>query len=328
MTYQNRRVLVWGARGFIGRHLVSALIAAGADVSVLARARRRTLAPPWSDRVTWHEYTPGHDNRKDFLTAAEGASVIFNLAGSSGAVGSNLRPEDSLDANCRAQLQFLDACSRSDDAPHVVFASSRLVYAPAGRVPVAEDAPVAPLSFYAAHKLCVEHYHRIHAQTGRLTFTICRLSNPFGPDQEALGKGYGVVNILIQRAVSSLPLTVFGSGQQLRDYLYIDDAIDALKRCGVQLESRNATYNVARGTSIALRDAVAIIRARTGTPPIEYRSWPPDYEAVESGDFIADVSKIRRDLGFAAAHTFEQGLDATLKVCWRAELRERIVAAG
>jgi len=170
---------VWGARGFIGRHLVAALIGEDVDVSVLARAGVQAPAPAWGGRVTWHEYVPGHDNRHAFQKASESASVIFNLAGSSGAVSSNRHPEDSLDVNCRAQLQFLEACGRHGHVPHVVFASSRLVYAPAGRAPVSEDAAVAPASFYAAHKLCVEHYHRILAQTGRLTFTICRLSMRF-----------------------------------------------------------------------------------------------------------------------------------------------------
>lgn len=319
---------MWGARGFIGRHLVSALLADGADVSVLARAGGQSPPLAWSGRVRWHEYVPGHDNRYAFKKASESASLIFNLAGSSGAVSSNQQPEDSLDVNCRTQLHFLEACSRHGSMPHVVFASSRLVYAPAGRAPVSEEAPVAPLSFYAAHKLCVEHYHRILAQTGRLTFTICRLSNPFGVDEHGGGKGYGVINTLIQRAVARLPLTLFGDGRQLRDYLYIADAIEALRLCGDKPEALNATYNVARGTSIAIRDAVAIIRARTGAPPVEHLPWPPEYEAVESGDFVADVSKIRRDLGFVARYSFDEGLEETLKVLWRPDVRERVVAVG
>jgi len=328
MDRHNRRVLVWGARGFIGRHLVSSLTDDGLEVSVLARAGGRSSLPEWSGRVRWHEYTPERDNRRAFQLATESAAVIFNLAGSSGAVNSNQRPEESLDANCRAQLQFLEACSRSDNAPHVVFASSRLVYAPAGRMPVTEDGLVAPLSFYAAHKLCIEHYHRILAGTGRMTFTICRLSNPFGPERYTADKGYGVINTLIQRAACHLPITLFGNGSQLRDYLYIADAVEALRLCGDRSEARNTTYNVARGVSMALRDVAAIVRARTGAPPIEHLPWPPEHEAVESGDFVADVSKIRRELGFVARHTFDQGLDEMLKTLWNSNAHSRAAAAG
>jgi UDP-glucose 4-epimerase len=308
MSSTCRTALVWGARGFIGSYLVADLIARGYEVTVLSRGAAAT-APAWNGAVRWITLDAERRERS-FDAALDGISVVFNLAGSSGAVASNKDPLESLDSTCRLQLEFLCACERGAAPPHVVFASSRLVYAHAGAEAVTEEHPVAPLSVYAAHKLCVEHYHRILAQRAAITFTICRISNPYGLDQAADGKGYGFINAMIHRALAGRPLTLFGRGLQLRDYLYVDDLVTMLRLCAERDEARNEVFNVGRGVSLPLREAIESVRRALGGGQIEYLPWPPDHEAVESGDFVVDVRKARGLLGFEAAYTFEAGLAA------------------
>ena len=296
---------MWGARGFIGSHLVPALLRDGWRVRALTR-RRTAPAPDWSARVDWFEL--GDSNGKPFAAAVDGAAVVFNLAGSSGAVASNIDPIESLDANCRRQLEFLTACARTGSKPHVVFASSRLVYAPAGVTPVCEDHPTAPLSIYAAHKLCVEHYHRIFAQRDALTFTICRISNPYGVDSSVGLKRHGFVNSLIQNAMAGRRLTIFGDGLQLRDYIYIDDLVTMLKLCYAQAGACNETLNLGCGQSVRIADAAEAIRRTFGGGEIEHRPWPKDYEQVESGHFVVDIRKAQSLLGYAPVFTLDTGL--------------------
>lgn len=298
------QVLVAGATGFIGRHLVAELLDRGSAVSVLTRSRNTAPPPVWATRVTWYEL----DGDQATLSQAVGcASVIFNLAGSSGAVASNRNPIESLDANCRFQLRLLQAIERGGHRPHVVFASSRLVYAPNGRTPVSENQALAPRSVYAAHKLCVEHYHQIFSATTGMTFSVCRISNPFGIDEDCWRKGYGFVNTLIRNALSGLPMTLFGTGQQLRDYLYITDLVDALVRCGIRAEARNQIFNIGRGVGLSVHDAALLIQQGTHGS-IHFRSWPPEYQDVESGDYVADISKAREQLGFHPQYDFAAGL--------------------
>jgi UDP-glucose 4-epimerase len=301
-----RRVLVWGARGFIGRHLVADLLERGYDVRVLARASCEDR-PLWGDSVEWAEFDDG-DAAGSFARALDRVDAVFNLAGSSGAVTSNREPLASLDANCRVQLEFLGACARLPRAPHVVFASSRLVYAQAGRQPLTEQSSLAPLSMYAAHKLCVEHYHRIYAKRHAISFTVCRISNPYGLDGGASGKGYGFVNAMIQRALNRQPLTLFGSGRQLRDYIYIDDLVTCLRLCIDRREARNETINVGLGESVSMLDAAREIERALGGGPIEHQPWPAEYEAVESGDCVLDVSHARTLLAYAPRFSFATGI--------------------
>jgi UDP-glucose 4-epimerase len=299
---------VWGARGFIGRHLVTHLLAHGWNVRVLARPAWQP-APPWADDVDW-VVLDAADRARSFDAALEDATTVFNLAGSSGAVASNRNPLESLESNCALQLQFLEACARSAATPHIVFASSRLVYAHAGTEPVTERHPVEPASIYAAHKLCVEAYLRVFAQRGAVTFTVCRISNPYGWDEKAPDKAHGFVNALVQRSLAGQPLTIFGNGLQLRDYLYIDDLVQLLRMCAERNEARNEVLNIGCGASVSIADAARLIQRAFGGGPIEWRPWPKEYMAVETGDYVADVGKARRVLGFAARHDFAGGLEA------------------
>jgi UDP-glucose 4-epimerase len=305
------RALVWGARGFIGRHLVVELLARGYDVSVLTRGGGG-VAPTWSSQVTWYQFGSCQAGRTAWDRALKDVEIVYNLAGSSGAVASNRNPLESLDSNCRLQLEFLEACAASGCMPHVVFASSRLVYAPQGRTPVSEKHPVAPRSMYAAHKLCVEHYHQIYGAAKALTYTICRISNPFGPDPDPDVKSYGFINTLIARARLGASLPLFGRGHQLRDYLYIRDLVEALGLCAEQPQARNQVFNIGRGRSVSVFDAARVIRARAGGGFIEFRPWPADHAAVESGDYVADVRKAAELLGFTARFDLTSGLDDML----------------
>ncbi len=314
------RALVWGGAGFIGSHLVSRLLTLPCQVTVLVR--RGTSCPfAWRPAVCWQEL-PSHRDRAVYREAAASADVIFNLAGSSGAVASNEDIAGSLEANGRAQVEFLEACRETRCQPHVVLASSWLVYGRTGDGPTDERHPVNPRSAYAIHKYSAERYHAIFADRGALTFTVCRISNPYGWDHAAERKRHGVLNTFITRAVRGLPLTIFGDGSQLRDYLHVSNLVDALVRCGFNSAARNQVFNIGRGVSVSLRDAARTLEELAGVQ-VSCQPWPDEYAHVESGDYVADVRLVRDRLGFTCAHDLRSGLLVSLKAAERSLARER-----
>jgi UDP-glucose 4-epimerase len=312
-----KNIVIWGAYGFMGRHLVNRLLESGANVSTLTRERSRYAPAPWdsppfSGAITPFEIGAG-DPQPVLRQAVQSADIVFNFAGANGAVQSNQDPRRSSDESARVQVAFLQACAQSGRRPHVVFSSSRLVYGRAQQLPVGEEHPLAPRSFYAANKLCCEHYHRAFAGTGALTFTICRISNAFGPDPEFARKDHGVINTFVERALAGQPLRLFGDGSQLRDYIYIDDLVEALLLCANHPGARNEIFNVGSGEGVRLRDAAEEIRRAAAGPPIEFQPWPEDYEKVESGDYVSGIAKIQSRLGFSPAYSFREGLAQYLR---------------
>ena len=320
---QRGSVLIWGALGFIGFHLTEALIAAGFDVSVLCRSKGSYPEPRWRSQVHWHELDSARAD-KVLDEAVASSSIIFDLAGSSGAAASNANPIESLEKNCHAQLEFLQACRRAKHKPHVVFSSSRLVYGETPKSFVSEDHPVSPRSVYAAHKLCIEQYLQVYTSLGAISHTVCRISNAYGPDPGRAGQGYKILNSFITKCLAGLPITLFGSGRQVRDFIYIHDLTDVLIRCGIMPNARNQIFNIGSGKGCRLVDAANLIRTATGGPPLIFEPWPKEYLAVESGDYISDIGKTSRLLGFAPKYSMSEGILDTVRA-YQQELGKPLV---
>lgn len=305
-------VLVWGPFGFVGRHLTAALIARGCSVAILSRPAHLYDDPGWGGPVRRFELQAGCDNSSTIRQAVSTAAVIYDLAGSSGAVSSNRAPIESLENNCRIQLEFLEACALAGNAPHIVFSSSRLVYGETGTEAVTEDHPLAPRSIYAAHRLCVENYLRIYAHRGHITYSICRISNIYGHERGQRGRDYGVLNSFVRQAIAGRPITLFGAGSQLRDYIHVTDLVEVLIRAGTAPAARNHVFNIGLGTSVTVREAALLIQELAGSPPIQFVPWPADWEAVESGDYVVDTKKARTLLDISCRYDLASGLRETV----------------
>lgn len=164
------RFVISGGTGFVGWALARRL-APAAEVVVLTRDAAAAAARLKHPGISIVETGGACPER--LAKVLHQADVVFNLAGTEGAVQSNRNPSESLKSGVEWHLNFLEACAASPRRPHVVFASSRLVYGPPESLPVTETHPVGPRSLYAAHKLCVECYHHIFAQRGTMSYTVC-----------------------------------------------------------------------------------------------------------------------------------------------------------
>ena len=318
-------VLIWGGTGFIGRHLLEHLKSSPTRIVVATRnpaaesLLRDHVSADAKSTVTSVQIPGGRWNEA-LVDVIRSSSVIYNLAGASGAVDSNRDAAASLMGNCAIQADFLEACRRAGNRPHVVFASSRLVYGRPDSLPVDEKTPLSPGSYYAAHKICVENYHQIAAMQGDITFTICRISNPYGVwgSAETSGGWQAFINGLILRGCLGVPLRIFGDGQQLRDYIHAADLSRALTLCGSVSAARNEIFNIGSGESVAVCEAASIISELTGAP-VEYSAWTREFELVESGDYVVDISKARGQLGFSPQYRFRPALEQIIKTVGRVD---------
>ena len=308
-----RRSLVIGGLGFIGVNLADRLLTAGDDVTLVTpnRSRHEVRAAAFADRGA-HIVEGDLRDRDAMARAVAGQHVVFNLAGESGAVRSMEDPWTDLDVNCMGNLSLLEALRTVNRDARLVFVGSRLQYGKQDAQPVSEDQEPEPLCLHAIHKLTVERYLKLYATLYGVQYTIARVTNPYGPGQPESRTAYGIVNRLIHLALAGKPLTIYGDGAQRRDYIYVDDLVSALVTLAESPVSVGRAYNVGSGTGTRLIDMARAIIEIAGSGQVEHVDWPALAGQIETGDFIADIARIERELGWRPTISLRDGLERTV----------------
>lgn len=296
-------MVVLGASGFLGRAIVARLTSvAGTVVAVSRGTATPTIVELHGSDIMIGDVT----ERIDMERALEGADVAFVMAGVSGAAQSWAEQRRSLDTNVGGLTNVLEVITSRGASTRVVFPSSRLVYGRATTLPIREDAPLQPASPYALHKITCEQLLKLSGEHYGLSYAIARLTNPYGARRYLPNQSYNIVSTMIAHALANQEIVVFGDGTQLRDYIYIEDAVDSLAALGTLQASD--TVNVGSGVPTRFVDVANMIVRLAGRGRLVRREWPPEYASVESGDFVADVTRARELIGLAA-----RGIDEGLR---------------
>ncbi|MFI5178556.1 MAG: NAD-dependent epimerase/dehydratase family protein [Vicinamibacterales bacterium] len=312
-TYAGQRVLVIGGLGYLGSNLTAALLDAGADVTVVTPARaRHILAAARMEARGARVVDADIRDRTAMRDAVRGQAIVFNVSGQSGALRSVQDPASDLDVNGAGNLSLLEALRLDGSAAKLVFAGSRLVYGAARMLPVSEDQPIAPLCPHGVHKAMVEHYLAIYGRLHGLRATCLRITNPYGPGQPSDRSAYGVINYLIHRAVAGQSLPIFGDGAQVRDYVFVDDVIHAMLLAGGDARSDGRVYNIGSGVGTSMIDAARLIVRAVGEGRVELEPWPPLVHEIDTGDFVADISRAGAELGWQPTVALADGLRRTV----------------
>lgn len=300
------RVVVFGGCGFLGSHIACALAAGGADTLVFDAAPRHEGVPVAADYICGDVR-----DSMDVRGALRGADRVFAFAGGGGAPASLLDPLGDLAASCEAQLVLLEAVRVECPKATVVFPGSRLEYGRPRWLPVDEAHPLAGDSPYAIHKSACAAYYRAFAEAYGLRTIVLRLSNPYGPHvPQHQYRGFGILNYFMDLAIMGLPITLFGDGAQLRDFVYVADVVEAVVAASGRPDLGGAIVNIGVGKGASLAEIAAEIVAVVGSGSIAHVPWPAEYSLVETGDFYFDISSARRLLGWHPRTPLRSGLEA------------------
>jgi nucleoside-diphosphate-sugar epimerase len=302
------RVLVTGGGGFIGSHLVERLLTEGYDVRVLdsfATGRRETLVP-FGDDVELIEgdlqsYERAHN-------AVRGCEIVFHQAALPSVPRSIQDPLTSNATNVIGTLNLLLA-ARDSDVRRVVFASSSSVYGINAALPRREDMTPLPVSPYAVAKLACEGYCRSFSEVYGLETVSLRYFNIFGPRQDPLSHYSAAIPRFIAAFLRDEPVTVYGDGEQSRDFTYVDNVVEANMLAAEAAGVSGGVFNVACGERITVNALIEELREITGRDvPVEFA--PPRPGEVRHSE--ADVTLARRALGYAPTISFGEGLRRTV----------------
>ena len=313
--YRGLPVLVTGGLGFIGSNLAIRLVGLGARVTVLDSlnpgqgGNRANIAPIEGEIAL---VLGDQADRELAEEHVRGKEIIFNLAGRGAHYDSVRDPLGDLHANATAQLALLEACRERNPETKVVFAGTRSQYGRTQQVPVTEGHPQLPTDINGANKLAAERFHLVYHTIHGLRTCSLRLTNTYGPRQLMAHGRQGFMNWFMRLAMDGGEIRVYGDGAQLRDLVYVDDLVNAFLLAGINPAADGEAFNVGSGDPRSVRSLAEMVVAAAGRGCVRMVEYPPDQRPIEVGDYVADITKITRTLGWSPTVPLEEGIRRTI----------------
>jgi UDP-glucose 4-epimerase len=314
--FRNKKVIITGGLGFIGSNLARRLVNYGADVLLID-----SLIP---------EYGGNLFNIKDIENDVDvniadvrdqysmrylfqGKDYLFNLAGQTSHADSMTDPYTDLEINCRAQLSILETCRKYNPSIIIVFASTRQIYGVPDYLPVDERHLLHPTDVNGINKMAGEWYHILYNNVYGIRSCSLRLTNTYGPRMRVKDARQTFLGIWIKQVIQGEEIRVFGDGNQLRDFNYVDDVVDALLLAASDEKAYGQIYNLGSGEFISLKDLAELLIEINRKGSYSLVTFPPERKRIDIGDYYGDFGKIKRALGWEPRISLREGLSLTLE---------------
>jgi UDP-glucose 4-epimerase len=314
-VFAGKQILITGGLGFIGSNLAIALVGSGARVTLVD-----SLIPEYGgnlfnirevkDLVRVNIADVRDEHSMKYLV--QGQDYLFNLAGQTSHLDSMHDPYTDLDINCRSQVSILEACRKHNRRIKIVFASTRQVYGIPDYLPVDERHPAHPVDVNGINKLAGEWYHIVYNNVYALRACALRLTNTYGPRMRVKDARQTFLGWWIRQLVEGRELEVFGDGQQVRDFNYVDDVVEALLLAAAQEEANGQILNLGDDHPISLLDLARLLIEINGGGTFRIVPFPLDRKAIDIGDYYASFKKISDRLGWQPRTSLHEGLSRTL----------------
>lgn len=314
--YAQAKVLITGGLGFIGSNLARALVAQGAEVTLVDSLIPQYGGNPFNiddirDKVTVNVC----DVRDPFAMSylLNGKDFLFNLAGQTSHIDSMADPQTDLEINATAQLSILEACRKANTDIKIVFASTRQLYGKPDYLPVDEKHPIRPVDVNGINKLAGEWYHLLYNNVYGIRACALRLTNTYGPGMRVKDARQTFLGIWVRLLIEGKPIKVFGDGLQLRDFNYVDDCVAALMLAGATDTANGKVYNLGSKEVIGLKDLAEMMVELNSGGMFELVPFPPERKVIDIGDYYSDFSLITKELGWQPKIGLREGLLRTME---------------
>ena len=297
--------VVFGGAGFLGSHLVDSLVVRGHRVRVfdIPNIEKENLARSM-ERI---EIVQGNfQNVKDVSLALEGMDVAVNFVCSTLPDSSNKNPAYDVESNVIGNIVLLEKALETGLGKMVFVSSGGAVYGVPEKIPVSEDHRTEPLCSYGITKLAVEKYLRLFKYLHGLDYTVLRLGNPYGERQRIKGV-QGAVAVFLGKIFNDSTIEIWGDGSVSRDFMYIEDTVDAFVRV-IEENPPSNVYNIGSGKSCSINRLLELMAQVTGRKPrIEYRPS----RKFDIPEIALDIRRAEKELGWKPRMSLEEGISKT-----------------
>lgn len=320
MDYRDRfaeaNCLITGGLGFIGSNLAVRLVDLGARVTLVDAmipeyGGNLFNIEPIKDRVTINFGDICDHHAMNWLV--RGQDYLFHLAGQVSHIKSMSDPFPDIEFNIKGAAVIMEALRHFNPQAKLVFAGTRGQYGQAVSLPVDEEAPTNPKGIYEISNLTAEKIIKIYNDVHGIRSVLLRLSNIYGPRAQMKHSHYGVANWFVRLVIDGQTIPVFGDGRILRDFLYVDDCIEALLMTAVCAEAEGEIFNVGVDRPTNFVELAETLIQVAGTGHWQFAPFTEERKAQEPGDFYSDISKIKRIVGWSPTTPLEEGLKRTLE---------------
>jgi UDP-glucose 4-epimerase len=314
--YRGKRALITGGLGFIGSNLARRLVELGGNILLVD-----SLIPQYGgnlfnihgvkENVHVNIADVRDENSMDYLVQKQ--DVMFNLAGQVSHLDSMRDPYTDLEINTRAQLSILEACRKNNPRIKIVYSSTRQIYGKPDYLPVDERHLVHPTDVNGINTMAGEWYHIVYNNVYGVRATSLRLTNTYGPRMMVKNDRQTALGWFIRLAMDDQEIQIFGTGEQKRDYTYVDDVVEALLLAGANDAANGEVFNLGGIAPVSHLELIRTLCEVVGSGGYRLAAFPPERKAIDIGDFYADFSKITRVLGWKPVVGLREGLQRTVE---------------
>ncbi len=314
--FKDKKIFITGGLGFIGSNLAIKLVELGAKVTLLdamieGHGGNIFNIEPIKDKVNINFSDIRDEISMNYMVRDK--DYIFHLAGQNDHVLSLTNPFLDIDINIKGSAVLLETCRKFNKDVKLVYTGTRGEYGTAVKLPVNEDAPVNPKGIYELSSLTAQKLFKIYNDNHGVRSVTLRLTNIYGERAQMRHDRFGVVNWFIRLAIDNKTIKVFGDGSILRDFLYVEDTVDAILMCAQCEDAYGEVFNVGHDKPSSFLELAKIIIDVTGNGKWEFAPFTPERLAQEPGDFYSDICKIKKIVGWQPKTNLKEGLKRTIE---------------
>lgn len=313
--FKNKKVVITGGLGFVGSAIAIQMVHFDAKV-ILADAMKPDCGGNYhnvneiKENVEIIEKDLDDEDVIHYLV--KDADYIFNMASKTSHMDSLKDPIADMDSNIRIQVLLLEECKKNNKSVKIIYASTRQVYGKSIHLPANEMHPKQPIDINAINKLAGEEYHLFYNRLYGLDCTVFRLTNTYGPRMRIKDAKQNFLGVWIRNIVQANPIEVWG-GEQIRDYNYIDDVVDAFILSATRKKTYGKVYNLGSTEIISLIELAKLCKKIDSDISINLCEFPSDRRPIDIGDFYSDIGSINQELGWSPKVMLYEGLQKTLE---------------
>ena len=301
--------------GFIGSNLAAKLVSAGARVTLLdamieGHGGNLFNIEPIKEQVRINFSDIREETSLRHLV--RGQDYIFHLAGQNDHVLSLTDPFPDIDINIKGSARLLEACRHHNPEARIIYTGTRGEYGQAVKLPVSEDQPVNPKGIYELSSLTAQKLFQIYHDNHGLRSITLRLTNIYGERAQMRHSRFGVANWFIRLALDDDVIKVFGDGSLQRDFVYVEDAVEAILMCAACEDAYGQVFNVGNDEASCFRDLAEHVVRIAERGRWEFAPFSPERQAQEPGDFCSDISRIKRVVGWRPTTDLREGVRRTI----------------